>query len=180
MRTIIIDTKKSVIRDIRTSIITDAFILLGFFILGMFGFLISFNSVAFDKFMIAGFVVVGIKGIWKLIKNAEYNSLRDKVMNISVSTGLITFKNSPTTSLVIDMREVLDGPIFKITRKLHYTIIEVIPDGCKNAEKIYELTHRLEEQFHMTAELQDNRYSAIYVLRDESKTGRKLNHNDFR
>lgn len=180
MRTTIIDTKKSVVRDLRASISIDAFILLAFFIIGLLGFLVSFQSKSFDRFLIAGIVVIAVKEILTAMDRTEYDKLRKKVMNISVSAGLITFKTTSNSSLLFDNREVLDGPIFKITKNLNYTTVEVIPDGCKNSEKIYELSHRIEEQFHKTAELKDNRFSAIYVLRDEPKMGRKLSRDDFR
>lgn len=180
MRVITIDTKKTLIRDIRASITTDAFIILGFFILGLTCFLLTFQSQSFDYSIILGFIVVAVKEIITYKHYSEYADLRVKLMNVSKSMGLLTFKNSNMTFSTIDTREVLDGPIFKIIKKINYIKIEVIPDGCKNSEKIYELAHRLEEQFHMNAELKDSRYSAVYILREEPKSGRKLSRDDFR
>lgn len=172
--------KDTPVKKTQISITVDAFIILGFIILGLIGFLITFQADTFNIMVLLGFVTAGVKEFITHYDFEGHNSIKKKIKRVAMSAGLLHLKNTATTSLLFDTREVLDAPRIFVIDSDKYLQIDVYASGCPNPDNIYKLQKRLTEEFSMPAELIDNYDHATYLLRKVKQGGRKLNNDDFR
>ncbi|PEG87470.1 MULTISPECIES: hypothetical protein [unclassified Lactobacillus] len=175
-----INLKDTTVRKGQLSLISDSLIFIGFFIMGLVGFLVTFQARSFDKMLLLGVVAIIVKEILVNYNFGAHKPIRRKLRRVVMSAGLVRLKNSRTSSLLFDTREVLDAPRIVVTDTEKYTQIEVYANGCPNPDNIYRLQRRLTEEFHLPAELVDDYGHATYKIYKYKQAGRKLSNDDFR
>ena len=147
---------------------------------GLIGFSIFHVIKIFDIMLCLSILIIFIRLIGSINFDTAKGYYQDRLLKISKSAGLLDIRTPRNVSDLIDNREVLDGPIFKVEFPADYTQIKVYPNGCPHPDNIYKLQHRLEEQFKMTAELIDKRDCAVYILYFEKDRGEQLFNDDYR
>lgn len=172
--------KDTPVKKTQISITVDAFIILGFIILGLIGFLITFQADTFNIMVMLGFVTAGVKEFITHYDFEGHNSIKKKIKKVAMSAGLLRLKNTAPTSLLFDTREILDAPKVWVTATSRYLQIEFYADGCPNPDGIYRLQRRLVEAFSLPVELVDDFDHATYMIYKDKQTGRKLNNDDFK
>lgn len=175
-----VDLKDTSIKRGQFSIIVDSLIVLGFFVMGLIGFLTTFQAKLFDRMIILGFVAVIVKELISYYNFDKHKVTKQKIRRVAMSAGLLRLKNTSGTSLLLDTREVLDAPKIIVTDTEKYLQIEFYANGCPNPDNSYRLQKRLTEEFRMPVELVDDYDHATYRIYKSKQRGRKLNDNDFR
>lgn len=182
MSKIVIDIKENLLKHYSKAIIVDSLIMIVFVICGLVGFIFTSQGRLFIKSIMVGFLFLVVKEMKFYIDYSTNLAMRKKLTNVAASAGLLTYRNLNNPSLVLGTREIVAGPIFKVYQDAIGPLnleIQVFPDGCPNADKIYHLQQRLQEEFGRTAELKSKFGHATYYLRYEPKHGKKLSNEDF-
>ncbi|CAM2911683.1 MULTISPECIES: hypothetical protein [Lactobacillus] len=172
--------KDTSVKKTQISLIVDAFILLGFTILGLVGFLITFQAKTFNIMVILGLVAIGAKEFLVHYDFEGHSLIKKKIKKVTMSADLLRLRNTNSTSLFFDTREVIDAPRIWVTETSRYLQVEFYANGCPNPDNIYRLQKRLTEEFGVPTELIDEYDHATYWIRKGKQTGRKLNNDDFR
>lgn len=175
-----VNLKNTAVRKGQLSLISDSLIFLGFFIMGLVGFLVTFQAESFDKMLLLGVLAIIVKETLVHYNFGGHKIIRQKIKRVAMSAGLLRLRNTSFSSLLIDTREVLDAPRVVITDTEDWLQIEFYATGCPNPDNIYKLQKRLTEEFNMPAELVDDYSHATYRLYKGKQIGRKLTDNDFR
>ena len=174
------DTKKSKIVDYMVYLYIFVFCLLLAFIIGAIGFVITHKAKIFDICLLIGILYPAFRILKATLRDDKEQIYRDKLLKVAKSAKIVNLRTPTSLSMLIDNRQVLDGPIFEVKFLRDFVQIKVLPDGCPNADNIYQLQHRLEEQFGLTAQLISKRDCAIYMLYSEPNQGRRISNADFR